>query len=377
LWFAILGSSGNRKTETVSAFEDEDKTIVVEDITEKTFVTGNPKFSENDLAPELQNKLMLTLDFATLLTKHSENLNQILSILRRAYEGCFYRRTGSGVDVAYKDIFFNWILCSTSAYDRSDLIRANLGQRELIYRLELEEPYDKEERNKKIKENSEHLEEMRRELRDAVQTYMKYWKSQQFKFNEIKVSPETDKMIEIVSEFIVYLRACAEIDTYEGEPIDFVEPEECTRVLAQLSSLCRVLLTLPLSENEALHVISEIAKSSMNRVRFRVLKEVYSGKVTSTFLARKFGMSWKTINAELQILYQLGFVDCEGEEGRRREWFVPQNLDPKKQAILDFIFPNQHIEPLEPDVAQALKDWKEEQKPQDLKLDSFEGDKIG
>lgn len=349
LWFAILGASGNRKTETVSAFEGDEKTIRVDSITENTFVSGNKRFTKNDLAPKLKNKLMLTLDFAPLLSKDSRVLNQILSDLRIAYEGNFNRRTGSGVESIYTGIFFNWLLCSTSIYDRSSLIRASIGQRELIYRLEYETEYDKEIRNKKIETNTKYLEQMHSELKEGVRLYVELWRMGNFKHNEITITSETEKLIEIISEFIVYLRACAEIDTRKGEPTDFVEPEEATRVLAQLLSFCRILLTLSprYTETNALHVISEIAKSSMNRVRYRVLKAVNeSVSITATNLTKKFNISYETINAELLILAQLGFVKSEGEDGKGRKWFVPEDLKPEKQAVLDFIFPKQTIAPL-------------------------------
>lgn len=347
LWLAVLGASGIRKTEVTSSLCRLASVIKVELITENTFVTGHPDFSKNDLAPQLKNKLMITLDFAPLLNKDSRMLREIMSQMRRGYEGEFCRRTGSGVSVDYKDIYFNWILCSTSSYDKSEVIRSEIGQRELLYRLEYEDPKpDPDKVKEKIKFNSEHLQEMRFELQLAVYWFIRCWKDKNIKYNDVMISPEMNKIIENLCAFIVYLRASVELDNYDkGDPKDIIEPEEPTRVYGQMCGWFKALKTIGLSDEEVIRNLKDIAKSSINRIRFRILKilkNIPSDKTVSiAYLTRQLGLGFKSVNGELMTLYQLKIVDYEGDEGEKRTWKIKKELDKDKKEMLEFIFPQE------------------------------------
>jgi DNA-binding MarR family transcriptional regulator len=146
----------------------------------------------------------------------------------------------------------------------------------------------------------------------------------------------------LLGDFISLLRATVETDPYSGEPIDFVEPEKNTRIFNQLIGFFKALKSLSLNGDEVFQVLEELAKSSINRVRFRIFKTIYESPSSLSFssLKRKLKISNKRLYGELMTLNQLEFIDYEGEEGERRKYFVPEELKPEQQAVLEFIFPN-------------------------------------
>lgn len=115
--------------------------------------------------------------------------------------------------------------------------------------------------------------------------------------------------------------------------------------------------------------LKEIAKSSINRIRFRVLKLVCMNKsVKVNFLRKNLGLEYKAVNSELGTLYQLGFVQYQEDqynEEKRREWFIPNDIDDAKREILRFIFPDIEFE--KPDLEFQVS----QSETVDSKLDSY------
>jgi len=90
--------------------------------------------------------------------------------------------------------------------------------------------------------------------------------------------------------------------------------------------------------------------------------------VKVNFLRKNLGLEYKAVNSELGTLYQLGFVQYQEDqynEEKRREWFIPNDIDDAKREILRFIFPDIEFE--KPDLEFQVS----QSETVDSKLDSY------
>jgi len=351
LWLFVVAPSGDRKSETIRAFEDSHKVRLVNHITRNTLASGWKARKKNDLAPKLDRKLILTFDFGQFLKIQSQEKTQIWSQFRSAFDGYVMRDTGSGVETAYKGLRWNWLVGTTPLIDDELILKDQLGTRELVYRMSSDERVSVEEVQKQVWINTSVKETMRLELSCAVNSFIDNWKKRHVRYEDVEVSDETKNKIMMYSRFIAFLRANAESDAMTGELTTFVEPEKPTRNLEQLKGLFIALKSLSPSYTDKLVLkrLEKIAKSSINPVRYEILRQLASSKsfdgnytpVTIGFIRKRLGIGYKTIFRELMTLYQLKFIDYEETasakaEWKRRSWFISTPEFEKKQ-IIDFI----------------------------------------
>lgn len=351
LWLFIVAPSGDRKSETIRAFEDSGRVRLVNHITRNTLASGWKARKKNDLAPKLNKKLILTFDFGQFLKIQSQEKTQIWSQFRSAFDGYVMRDTGSGVETAYKGLRWNWLVGTTPLIDDELILKDQLGTRELLYRMSSDERVSVEEVQRRVWDNTRVKDVMRLELSCAINSYLDNWKKRNIKYGDIKISDETKNRIMMYSRFIAFLRANAQSDSQTGELTTFVEPEKPTRNLEQLKGLYTALKSLsPIyTDKLVLKRLEKIAKSSINPVRYAILRQLASAKslegsytpVTIGFIRKRLGIGYKTIFRELMTLYQLRFIDyVESSSSRtdwkRRSWFISTPELEKKQ-IIDFV----------------------------------------
>ena len=351
LWLFIVAPSGDRKSETIRAFEESEKVRLVNHITRNTLASGWKARKKNDLAPKLDRKLILTFDFGQFLKIQSQEKTQIWSQFRSAFDGYVMRDTGSGVETAYKNLRWNWLVGTTPLIDDELILKDQLGTRELMYRMSSDERVSVEEVQKRVWDNTRVKETMRLELSCAINSFLDGWRKRNVKHEEIEISDETKSKIMMFSRFIAFLRANAESDATTGELTTFVEPEKPTRNLEQLKGLFMALKSLSpcYTDKLALKRLETIAKSSINPVRYEILRQLASAKdldsnyapVTIGFIRKRLGIGYKTIFRELMTLYQLKFIDYVESSSRttdwkRRSWFI-STPEPEKAQIIRFI----------------------------------------
>lgn len=312
LWLIIIGASGDRKSSTVINFYDDGKeTYFLNYLTPNTLASGQKKNVKRDLAPRLDRKLVITGDMAQFLKLDSRDKGKIWSQLREAYEGRVQKDTGSGVHTFYEGVRWDWISCATPIIDEELLLKNELGTRELVYRMpeENEDQENKIELMKAILQNIDLIEQRDKELKDAIKQYFVWWKRQEF---NVEVSDDTERTLMQYADFVTQLRVSAECDWQSGDLTNFVYPEKPTRILQQFMMLYKCLKQLDpdYSDETALDRIFEVVKSCIHPVRLKILqslREVNEG-LSTTKLAHKVGLAYKTTNRELQICRHLGLV---------------------------------------------------------------------
>lgn len=324
LWLINVCPSGKGKSEIVMALDDKVNTYLLHELTSNSLVSGFEKYKKVgtkytkvncDLAPQLNNKTIIIPDMAQILKLHPNEKAKVWAQLRELYDGRASKKTGNMEKIkSYEDLHISLLACSTPAIDSQILIHQDLGTRELLFRTEIEESEIKENEptlTDKVWENEEHEEIMRTELKAYTQDFIK-----DKLIKKIEISKEIKKEIEGYVEVLRHLRASAEIDSFSGEIINVVYPEQPTRALKQLKRFYLSLKSLDdnYPDELALQIIRHIVKSSCNYNRWLILSALIGlcpqgEKVSVGDLSQKMKMGIKTIYRELNVLWNLGIVD--------------------------------------------------------------------
>lgn len=327
LWLFIIGASGDGKTEQIKALDDGDVTTKrLDSITSKTLIQGN-KGHEDDLMPQLQDKLILISDFSQFLKMHPDEKGQVWAQLRQLYDGEMTKAYGTGAKKTYKGIKTTMIVGVTPAIDSQILIFQELGTRELFYRTE--EALDFEFLKKKVWDNEGYEEVMQQELNTVTRAFL-----DNKKVERIKISADVKKTLFEWVDYLRYLRASAEIESSTGECINIVYPEACGRLLKQLKKLflCLKNLDKDYTDERALLVISKVIESSIVPLRKEVLMQVIKNNsgITTSQVANNVRIGKRTATSHLSVLRGLYLIDMEEKEdnfGRviERTWYPEKN----------------------------------------------------
>lgn len=322
IWIIFVGASGDGKSEITVSLDDKINTFMLHEITSNTLVSGfqkSKKVGKNyvkincDLAPKLDNKVVLIPDMAQILKLHPNEKAKVWAQLRELYDGRASKKTGNMEEQKrYDSLRVTLIACSTPAIDSQILIHQDLGTRELIFRTntEAEEKHEEGEQTlqDKVWENEGHEDLMRTALKISVSEFLR-----NRPIKKIDISDEVKKELEAYVEVLRYLRASAEIDSFSGELISLVYPEQPTRALKQLKRLFISLKSLDddYPDELALQIIGHIVKSSCSFNRWLVLSGLsrYTDRISISTLAQDIKLGTKTIYRELNTLWNLGLID--------------------------------------------------------------------
>jgi DNA-binding transcriptional ArsR family regulator len=306
LWLVLIGRSGDGKTELLKMLDDKgETTYIVKNMTENTLVNGKRGREKEDLAPQLKNKVLMIPEMAQILSLNVEAKRKVFAQLRDLYDGEAGKISAETNKPIYKDLNVSFIGCSTPTIDKQIIIHNDLGTRELLYRTK-----DKDEvklmtriiTNTLINKNKIR-EELRRNVIDFID-------SKEYKSIEIKkeVLEDIKKWALITAK----LRAPADIDRSSGELTNPIYPEQPTRVLQQLLTFYRALKSLDeeYSDERALEIIKELATSSGNQIRIKVLMKLLEEKEehTKRQLANKMDIDYRTVYGQLNALTNMGLV---------------------------------------------------------------------
>jgi hypothetical protein len=172
LWLFIIGRSGDAKTEIVKALDGLKFIRRIDQITANTFASGRK--DAKDLGSELTGRrtILLFTDLACLISLNKDEKKKIWSQFRTLYDGDIYKDTGSGCDKPkYQNCHVVVIACVTRVIKEEHHIHQQLGTRELLYDTNAEFT-DNLSKMKQVYKNTGKREEMRTEIRDAIQGFI-------------------------------------------------------------------------------------------------------------------------------------------------------------------------------------------------------------
>ena len=367
VWLLIIGNSGDWKSEQLVALDDSQEVTSVQmyqgepietttkvyngnfhlisSFTPRTLITGMKK--SQDLAPKLRDKVVLIPEMSQILKLPPNDKAEMWAQLRDLYDGKASKNTGGGKNVSYDNLNVTLIGGSTQSIDSQILIHQDLGSRELVWRTNLDNSDEGlDETMNKCLENEKNEVQMRDELKDITFDFLATHKY--IPMNELP--PEINQKIKRMVQYLRFLRAPAELDTFTGELLGKPHPEMPTRVYKQYIRIYYALKSLDpeYSDERALEVLEYLTKSSCfpNRVKlFDKMLDMHTidglAEYTSFELAQNVGIGRKAVTRELNVLWGCDLIirrnevisDNFGNERERVKWSLNVNNSLVKSFI--------------------------------------------
>lgn len=348
VWLFVIGPSGATKTELVRAFHGP-RFYTTSSITAHTLITGLKDKTAKDLLPELDGKVLIIKDFTTTLTKENE-LTEILSQLREAYDGYLEMNFGSGVGKKSYKSKFGLIACVTPIIDAYVTVQNLLGERFIKIRMRT----DRKKSAHKAMENAGKEDRMREELRFAAYALLDEAKRRIADVKEIKIPEEIETKILELAIFAATARSGVHRDRQRYMTI-LSEPEIGTRLAKQLKKLAEALAVIRGKEiigNAEYQTILRVARDSIPKKRMKILAAFFTSEQPDPdetmnqkklvddipkpreFTSREISQAVKaptaTTTEALEDLWSLGLV-IRHEEDKNFSW----ELEPETIEAMD------------------------------------------
>jgi len=315
LWLILVGPSGDMKSVQLNAL-DGFYSEYLHKITSKTLVNGYKDKKEHpDLAPKLDNKLVIIRDMASLLKLPAAEKAEVWGQLRDLYDGFAGTASGEGMNKKYKDLKVTLLAGSTPAIDAQILVHQDLGTRELIYRTKGNN--NKKKVMDKCIENEEYEEKIKNELNEVTTEFL---------FNcDIKRKEVSEEALDKIKEIAIYttfMRASAEFDNYKNTLRNDVYPEEPTRITKQLKRLyiCLKSLDENYTDERAFEILWDVAKSSAFPLRVKLFEHLLNNpkrEFSTSNLANTLKIGKGTVQREVQVMWNMGIVTLREEQTQR------------------------------------------------------------
>ncbi len=311
IWLILVGASGDMKSVQLNSIRDKN-TFVLHNLTSKTLVNGfKNKVKHPDLAPELDNKIVIIPDMAQILKLPPNEKGELWGQLRDLYDGMAGKISGMGSRARYENLKVTLLAGSTPSIDAQILVHQDLGTRELIYRTTGSKK--KKEVMKKCFDNEELENEINVELREKTTEFL-----EKTMVRRDYINPKLLEKIMEIATYITFMRASAEFDSFTHDLRNDVYPEEPTRISKQLKRLyiCLMSLNHDYPEDRAFEILWHIAKSSAFPLRTKIFKYLLKSKdkeFSTSELSELLHVGKSTVKRECSVFWNLRLVDCRKE----------------------------------------------------------------
>lgn len=233
----IIGPSGSGKTEVVRSLGDTENQFIypISSLTARTFVSGYK--DAQDLAPQLQNRMITIKDFTSILSKNKDEVSGIFADIRDILDGYIQKVYGSEVGKKeFTNIHSSFLFACTNAIEKYYSVYSVLGQRLVFFRplttarLARLKAMSNAGKEKEIREKH-HALTMR-----LINTTLTGNKDRIEKLTQ-SVPPEMQERIGKLCEFLAIARTHIDRDL-KGDMASLPEPELPTRLT---KTLCKIV----------------------------------------------------------------------------------------------------------------------------------------
>jgi hypothetical protein len=310
VWLGLVAGSSTGKTETAHALTRCPSTITASTLSgEAALLSGTAEKDRvagatGGLLRQVGERGMLVLkDFTTVLSMHPDKRGQILSALREIYDGYWYRDvgTGGGARLEWRGKL-GMLMCSTTAYDRAHSVIALMGDRFLLVRLD----DDKREAGALAALRGAGGE---REARAAIANAAAGLLAGKPDHPELVADADEEQDLARLADFVTMARSPVDRD-HQGEIALVLDPEGPYRFVKELAGLWRACGLLGLDHADAWEVALRVARDSLPRLRWKVLKALTShGEQSTNTAARAAKHPSKSTKRALEDLAAHGVVD--------------------------------------------------------------------
>jgi len=358
------GPPASLKTTVLSFFSGHPLTVWVDSFTPKAFVShmasvSEEQLQEQDLLPQIRNKVLVVPELAPIFTKPSENLEETLGLLVRVFDGQGLSTvSGARGKRGYEgDYRFAWLAATTPINYNVWRALARLGSRWLFFESDSEEITDAELVQNVTSPQS--YRERVEECRNAVVVLLDYLRFKHGGARSVRWKRNEKQQSAVIAQLARLLSHCrgdvgiTHAKTLEGDAyFSFTMPviEQPHRLVSLLYDLARgraLLYGRESIDNSDLPLVASVALASMPSDRAKLLQGLIEneGKLTSEDVQRLLKVSQPTASRLMELFSALGVVEKEdlgdvGFEGGRPKQVIVLNtrfkwlLDPAFRELL-------------------------------------------
>lgn len=278
-WQHIVSPAGSAKTEWVNSFGQCAHVHIISNTTAKSLVSGFAMRKGNDpsLIPKVIGKCLMIKDFTEILDMHRGDQEEMMGVLRGAYDGYIVKQFGNGVVRKYEDCQFNIISACTRAIYTDN--KAAMGERFLKFTMIEGNDYEDID---DVLISAAGQTGREKTIRTTVQGVMKEFCEVRFDYTEL---PELDSsdlaMLTAVTRLLASFRV--QVQTAERTDILLYRPqiEYGTRPMKVLTLVLRCLGMVNGPDmnyrvtDEDRKIVVQNAISSMTPFTFEIARAVY------------------------------------------------------------------------------------------------------
>jgi len=303
LWLRIIGASGSGKTEILrTLLSQEGYCTAVESITpgaiRRGYVAKKGTEVEKPLLERLRGSLVITKEFAVVLTKDRDTQKEIFGLLRGVHDGYLDADYGSEQGHLHQETHFDWILGTTYWVLRQQQLETLLGSR--FVDLKWGKPIGEDNAVVKAVSNDGFLDEIRESLNKAMGSII---------LNTVALpKPQLDYLAPLAN-LAALLRTPIERDTRTNEIYDIPQVELGTRFGQAMSRIARGLIMIGVIPKDVKPYLQRLVMDCMSKKREALIKSWLKGITKQQDIATETRLSVAYVNRTTQDLHVLGWED--------------------------------------------------------------------
>jgi hypothetical protein len=309
VWLLVIGPPGSGKTETISPLAELDYVHSAATVTPASLLSGTPpKERATGAKGGLLRKVgefgvLLCKDFTSVLAQHRDARAEALAALREVYDGRWDRPVGAAGGMT-----LSWAgKCGlvggcTPSIDRHHAVMGALGERFLLYRLEVDDPAAQARMRLTSRR---HESRMRSELADAMRAVL-----ESVDRDVVETSPVESAWIVALAVFAAVARTPVERDGHDREVAVMPSTEGPARIAVQLGALRDGLVAIGADPADSYAILHKLALDAMPTMRRKVLDALHNaGWVKKADVMDATGIPKTPTDRELEDLVLIGLAE--------------------------------------------------------------------
>ncbi len=374
VWLMIVAPSSGGKTTFIAPSVTVSGVHFLDDLTEKTFLSGfKVKGKETSFLKLVTSGVLAFSDFTNILSKKQEARGEILSQMKMIYDGDFVKRTGTGsIEWHGKMGFLGASTPDIYMYLESG---RSMGERFIYYWME--QPTDDEivDKQQQVSLSSKEITAVMKEMYSEYINDIDEWLTKKG-VPTLNMTSAQRYAVRRAAIFCVNGKATVRTDFKTGKADSIPNKAGVGRDAKMFETMIHTLQIMNCYENEdtklpvepwMVEVVEKCAYSSINRERRKILEilvETDTPISASEIGAREgLGLERESVEKYLIPMHAVGLVKKQ-TVGNKFKWFISdENTIDFVRRVSKRVIDNTHVEGL--DIVE------EEEPEQDISLDEW------
>jgi hypothetical protein len=282
-WPMIIAPPSSIKTELLAALEGLPSVHTVDSVTPNTFISGQVKKPGDSRRPASllhrigPSGIVLIPDFSTIQEMRNEACGEVLSQLRRIYDGGLKKEFGTAEDVPEWRGRLTIAVAATPSVENAHNVHRALGERFITVRWGRPGGYDV---GRGIRAAQQGMAQDRKKVRDDLQTAVRLL-FQDLPATDIDVSEEASRILGGLAEFVARARTYVKRDTGSRDVLSVPEPEGSPRLAQEFCQLARGSARLGRRSSVTavdLAIAKRAARDSVQPIRWHIIAALRRGQ---------------------------------------------------------------------------------------------------